>query len=72
VPYNFGGGTSMAAPHVAGVAALVIGKRAGSMSPGHVEAILRRSADDLGPPGRDAFFGWGRVNAERAIEMTPD
>lgn len=70
VPYHFGGGTSMAAPHVAGVAALVIGKRGGSMSPGQVQAILRRSADDLGPPGRDAFFGWGRVNAERAIEMT--
>ncbi len=71
-PYHFGGGTSMAAPHVAGVAALIIGKRGGSMSPGQVQAILRKSADDLGPPGRDAFFGWGRVNAERAIEITPD
>ncbi len=68
--YRFGFGTSLAAPHVAGVAALVIGKHGGSMSPGRVQAILRRSADDLGPRGRDAFFGWGRVNAERAVEMT--
>ncbi len=69
--YGFGFGTSFAAPHVAGVAALVIGKSGGALSPGRVQAILRRSADDLGPPGRDDFFGWGRVNAERAIEMTP-
>ncbi len=68
--YRFGFGTSFAAPHVAGVAALVIGKHGGSMSPGQVQAVLRRSADDLGEPGRDASFGWGRVNAERAVEMT--
>jgi lantibiotic leader peptide-processing serine protease len=54
------------------VAALVIGKRGGTTSPGQVQAILRRSADDPGSPGRDAFFGWGRVNAERAVAMTPE
>jgi subtilisin family serine protease len=70
--YQFGGGTSFAAPHVVGVAALVIGKHRGAMSPGLVQAILRKSADDLGPRGRDAFFGWGRVNAENAIRMTPE
>jgi subtilisin family serine protease len=69
--YQFGGGTSFASPHVAGVAALIIGKHGGSMSPSQVQTILRKSADDLGPRGRDDFFGWGRVNAERAIEMTP-
>jgi subtilisin family serine protease len=69
--YQFGGGTSFASPHVVGVAALVIGKHGGGLSPGHVQAILRKSADDLGPRGRDDFFGWGRVNAERAIQMTP-
>jgi subtilisin family serine protease len=68
--YRFGFGTSFAAPHGMGVAALIIGKHGGAMSPGQVQAILRRSADDLGPAGRDAFHGWGRVNAERAIEMT--
>lgn len=63
-PYQFGGGTSFAAPHVAGVVALMMEKSGGSLSPSHVQAILRKSADDLGAPGRDAFFGWGRVNAE--------
>lgn len=71
-PYWFGGGTSFATPHVTGVAALIVGKSGGAMSPGRVQAILRRSADDLGTHGRDAFYGWGRVNAERAIAMTPD
>jgi subtilisin family serine protease len=45
---NFG--TSAATPHVAGVAALVIGAHGGQMNPDAVEAILRASADDLGKP----------------------
>jgi hypothetical protein len=53
------------------VAALVIASAAADCPPGHVQAILRKSADDLGPRGRADFFGWGRVNAERAIRMTP-
>lgn len=60
-------GTSMAAPHVAGVAALIIGENGGSMSPAHVAAALRSSADDLGKPGNDDFYGAGRVNAESAV-----
>lgn len=56
-------GTSMAAPHVAGVAALIIGKNGGSMDPVKVEAALRKSSDDLGKPGKDATYGQGRVNA---------
>jgi subtilisin family serine protease len=61
-------GTSMAAPHVSGVAALIIGKHGGQMDPTRVEAILRASADDLGKPGRDEFYGHGRVNALRAVQ----
>jgi lantibiotic leader peptide-processing serine protease len=60
-------GTSAAAPHVAGVAALVIGAHGGRMNPDAVEAILRASADDLGKPGVDDFYGSGRVNAARAV-----
>jgi len=60
-------GTSMACPHVAGVAALI--KQAHpNASPTQVENILRRSADDLGKPGRDPWYGLGRVNAEEAVK----
>jgi len=64
--YSWAGGTSMAAPHVAGVAALIYGKHPG-IKPAQVEAILRRSAEDLGQPGNDPFYGAGRVNAAAAV-----
>jgi len=60
-------GTSMAAPAVAGVAALIVGKY-GPMHPSQLESRLRASADDLGKPGVDDFYGHGRVNAARAIQ----
>jgi subtilisin family serine protease len=66
--YFFAEGTSMAAPHVAGVAALIIEHGGGSMHPAWVEAALRASADDLGKPGNDNFYGAGRVNALRAVQ----
>ena len=65
--YNWVAGTSMAAPHVSGVAALIIGKHGGEMSPAAVERILRQSSDDLGKPGNDSLYGGGRVNAARAV-----
>ncbi|MGH8062347.1 MAG: S8 family serine peptidase [Pseudoxanthomonas sp.] len=65
--YGWSAGTSMAAPHVSGVAALIIGKHGGELSPAAVERILRASADDLGKPGNDETFGAGRVNARRAV-----
>jgi len=65
--YSWAEGTSMAAPAVSGVAALIIGKF-GRIGPAAVEARLRASADDLGKPGNDDFYGSGRVNALRAIQ----
>ena len=59
-------GTSMASPHVAGVAALIK-----SVAPGFTSAQIRdrlvATVDDLGAPGRDDQTGAGRVNALRAI-----
>ena len=61
-------GTSMATPHVSGVAALVIsrfGKR--RATPKFVYQRLKSTADDLGVPGLDPLYGYGRVNAQRAV-----
>jgi subtilisin family serine protease len=66
--YSWTAGTSMAAPHVSGVAALIIGKHGGELSPSAVERILRSSSDDLGKPGNDSEYGGGRVNASRAVD----
>ncbi len=66
--YYFAAGTSMSSPAVAGVAALIIEKNGGSMSPAQVEAALRQSADDLGKPGNDDYYGRGFVNALRAVQ----
>ena len=65
--YCWAAGTSMATPAVAGVAALIVGKY-GKMHPAQLEARLRMSADDLGKPGNDDFYGRGRVNALRAVQ----
>ncbi|ARS35589.1 S8 family peptidase [Pontibacter actiniarum] len=65
--YYWSVGTSMAAPHAAGVAAIIIGKHGGQMDPALVKAALRSSADDLGKPGRDPYYGYGRVNAFKAV-----
>jgi subtilisin family serine protease len=65
--WNVGWGTSFAAPHVCGVAALVIEANGGGLTPDQVRTILQQSADDLGKPGNDDFYGAGRVNALRAV-----
>ena len=60
-------GTSMAAPHVSGAAALVIARFGRRATPAFVYARLRSTADDLGLPGPDALFGAGRINTGRAV-----
>ncbi|GIV77893.1 MAG: hypothetical protein KatS3mg050_2287 [Litorilinea sp.] len=67
--YSYLTGTSMAAPHVAGVAALVWALNP-ALSAEAVEAILTQNADDLGPTGWDVYYGHGRVNALRAVQAT--
>ncbi len=58
-------GTSMATPHVSGVAALIKGKNA-AFTAAQVVSKLDSSVDDLGAPGRDQNFGFGRVNLVKA------
>lgn len=65
--YYFSAGTSMAAPHVAGVAALIIAKNGGTMNPFEVEKQLINSADQVDGNGQSVYFGKGRVNAFRAV-----
>lgn len=66
---NYGSlsGTSMAAPHVAGLAALIW-----SVDPGltndQVRQKIQATANDLGPIGKDDYFGYGRINAWQALE----
>jgi len=61
-------GTSQAAPHVSGLAAIIISEAGGSMAPNRVAFWLGLTADDLGPRGKDAFYGWGRINAEKFMK----
>jgi thermitase len=60
-------GTSMAAPHVAGVAALMISKDSG-ITPGQIAAILKANTDDICGCVQE---GAGRLNAQKALAMTP-
>ena len=66
--YTFLSGTSMAAPHVAGVIALMKSVNPG-LSPADIDTLLARGdlTDDLGVPGRDDEYGHGLINAQRAI-----
>jgi len=64
--YSYKSGTSMAAPHVAGLAALLFSREPG-IGPEEIRRRIEQSADDLGPPGRDDFYGYGRINVVRAL-----
>ena len=68
--YFFAAGTSMSAPHVSGVAALIDGKYPG-ISVGDLKTMITRTADDAGAVGADPFHGHGFVNAFRAVTEGP-
>jgi serine protease len=62
IPYQ---GTSMASPHVAGIAAMLM--QQGITDPAAIEEALEKTAVDLGAPGRDDTFGFGLVDARAAL-----
>ena len=60
-------GTSMATPHVSGLAALLWSSDR-DLTNDRIRDAIQATADDLGTPGRDDYFGHGRINAARALE----
>lgn len=67
--YYFAVGTSMAAPHVSGVAALIVGKYGHRvLTPAQIMAIIQNTAVDILKPGADAQSGKGRVDALKAVQ----
>jgi subtilisin len=63
-------GTSMASPHVAGAAALVLGTGT-PLTNAQLRNILTSTAQDLGATGRDSLYGFGLVNAVAAVAAVP-
>ncbi|OTA15726.1 autotransporter [Xenorhabdus vietnamensis] len=60
-------GTSMASPHVAGAAAVLM-QRFPYMTTGQISDVLKTTATDLGDPGMDDLYGWGMLNLKDAID----
>lgn len=64
--YGYKSGTSMACPHVSGVAALILAVYP-TWTNDQVRQHLWDTAEDLGAPGWDQYFGYGLVDAEAAV-----
>ena len=67
--YWFFQGTSMATPHVSGVAALLIAN--GVTNSSKVREAMEKTAEDKGNPGWDSEYGWGIVDAHAALQYSP-
>jgi subtilisin family serine protease len=65
--YNYMSGTSMAAPHVSGLAGLLFSQNP-NLTIAQVRSLLQLTSVDLGDPGRDDHFGYGRIDAFAALQ----
>lgn len=68
--FGFMTGTSMAAPHVSGLAALLLTVRP-DFTRADVQALIQRTALDLGASGWDPYYGFGRVDMAAALAQAP-
>ncbi|MDB4349685.1 S8 family serine peptidase [Omnitrophica bacterium] len=66
--YTRADGTSMASPHVAGIAALMLSDRP-ELGNDEIRTMIQISSDDIGVAGKDDYFGYGRVNAFKACTV---
>ncbi|RLA87224.1 MAG: hypothetical protein DRG40_00930 [Deltaproteobacteria bacterium] len=66
--YNFFNGTSMASAFVSGVVALVLQENP-NLTPEGIGQLLRETAHDLGPHGKDEQFGWGLLQVKEALDF---
>jgi len=66
--YRFLQGTSMASPHVAAAAALILSQNP-SLGPDEVRTLLQSTAVDLGISGKDPVYGHGLLDIAAAVEM---
>lgn len=65
--YEYMTGTSMAAAYASGLAALAW-SRYPSYSGDQIRGLLQTTSDDLGSPGWDPYYGYGRINALKALQ----
>ena len=68
--YDLGSGTSMAVPHIVGLAGLLFAQD-DTRTNVQVRTIIEETADDLGTEGWDRHFGWGRINVYNALSYSP-
>ncbi|HXV38590.1 MAG TPA: S8 family serine peptidase [Nitrosopumilaceae archaeon] len=66
--YGSASGTSFSAPIVSGIAGLIYSEQP-NITPKGVYEILKKSAIDLGVSGYDTSFGWGRIDASKALQI---